>query len=738
MRLKYCLKEIGQDNSSINVILPFSTEPLDNTEEISFTRKEIFIFVKSELNGKINVVTDIVEMEVSKKLKHPYILPKSLKDAVSKLISEFRKRWQQVSRNEMKFFQKFDEWLNVPVSFTIENEGSKTSAEDTMGHPCTENTMGRPSTTEDTVGRPSTSWGDLSDRSKRRRTEKVRKEHTVHELAYATQMGLRASGNLNASNVIRDITQGSPSRASQYRKSMKRVSENVLSGDEALSLIVEGKMTKGQYQLIRSVSVNKNCKLYPPYGFVLDSKKKCYPAKSEISVTESGATVGLQALLNHTAERILMVQSDVIRSLPENKVGNLELICKWGCDGTSGQSTYKQKFSDGNKSDANIFFISLVPLQIFDRVNPHVIIWKNPRPSSPRFCRPIKIEFLHETAEATRAEVDCIEAQKRNLVPFETVMSGKQININFKLVLTMIDGKVCNSITNTSSSMRCYLCGATSKEFNDIDKMLQRPIIEDRSEFGISSLHAWIRLFECCLHVAYKFEIKKWQGREEDKEDVARRKKNIQQGFRDRLGLIVDQPKPGYGSSNDGNTARSFFENSEISASITGIDEELIKRFHVVLQVISCGFGINIPKFRKYGEDTARKFVELYSWYFMPTTVHKILIHGHQIAESSLLPIGQMSEEAKESCNKYIKRFREDFSRKCDRIKNMEDIFCRLLVTSDPIISSLRKLPPKKLRSLSPYAVELLISPSVTESRQISSNYTSDASDDDGESQDSD
>ena len=55
--------------------------------------------------------------------------------------------------------------------------------------------------------------------------------------------------------------------------------------------------------------------------------------------------------------------------------------------------------------------------------------------------------------------------------------------------------------------------------------------------------------------------------------------------------------------------------------------------------------------------------------------VRKILIHGHQIAESSLLPIGQMSEEAQESCNKFIKRFREDFSRKCDRIKNMEDIF---------------------------------------------------------------
>lgn len=213
-------------------------------------------------------------------------------------------------------------------------------------------------------------------------------------------------------------------------------------------------------------------------------------------------------------------------------------------------------------------------MQIFDKDNSHVIIWKNPRPSSPRFCRPIKIQFLHETAEATRTEVDCIKAQERNIVPFQTIMDKQQININFKLALTVVDSKICNSITNTSSSMRCYLCQATSKEFNDIDKILQKPINEDHFEFEISLLQAWIRFFECCLHLSYKLEIKKWQGRKEDKETVERRKKCIQQQFRDRLGLIVDQPKQGYGSSNYGNTARRFSENSEISAIITGIDEE--------------------------------------------------------------------------------------------------------------------------------------------------------------------
>ncbi|XP_044766202.1 poly [ADP-ribose] polymerase tankyrase-1-like [Coccinella septempunctata] len=214
-------------NDIIRPIRGDTFENLDNTKAISFTRKEIFVFLKSVLNENINVVTDIVEKEVSKKFEQPYILPKSLKDALGKLVPKLKKKWQLAARNESRFLKNFDEWLNVPVSFTIE-EGLNTPM-DTLGHPSIDHTMGR----------PSTSWNELSDRSKRRRTEKVRNENIVYELAYATQMSLRASGNSQASKVIRDVTEGSPSKASQYRTSIERVSEGVLSGNEALSLVVE-------------------------------------------------------------------------------------------------------------------------------------------------------------------------------------------------------------------------------------------------------------------------------------------------------------------------------------------------------------------------------------------------------------------------------------------------------------------------------------------------------------------
>ena len=107
----------------------------------------------------------------------------------------------------------------------------------------------------------------------------------------------------------------------------------------------------------------------------------------------------------------------------------------------------------------------------------------------------------------------------------------------------------------------------------------------------------------------------------------------MQTQFRIKLGLIVDRPKPGYGSSDDGNTARRFFQNAAISAEVTGVDEKLIHQFHVILQVISSGFDIDDEKFKDYCVNTAHSFVALYPWYYMPTSVHKLLIHGAEIVK---------------------------------------------------------------------------------------------------------
>lgn len=123
-----------------------------------------------------------------------------------------------------------------------------------------------------------------------------------------------------------------------------------------------------------------------------------------------------------------------------------------------------------------------MPLQLVSvdcRSNAEIVIWKDPRPSSPRFCRPLRLQFLHENTESTVDEERYINDQINLLVPYETILNQNEISVEFKMILTMIDRKVCNALVSRSSAQRCYLCGATSKDFNNIDALLQRKVNEE-------------------------------------------------------------------------------------------------------------------------------------------------------------------------------------------------------------------------------------------------------------------
>jgi hypothetical protein len=136
-------------------------------------------------------------------------------------------------------------------------------------------------------------------------------------------------------------------------------------------------------------------------------------------------------------------------------------------------------------------------------------------------------------------------------------------------------------------------------------------------------------------------------------------KKTIQETFRKEMGLQVDVPKPGGGvTTNDGN-GQVFFRDPTLCASITGIDETLIRICSAILQALSSGYRVNATAFDNYAKETAKLFVSLYAWYKMPACVHKVLIHGSVIVSAALLPIGQLSEEAQEARKKDIKKIRE-------------------------------------------------------------------------------
>lgn len=160
------------------------------------------------------------------------------------------------------------------------------------------------------------------------------------------------------------------------------------------------------------------------------------------------------------------------------------------------------------------------------------------------------------------------------------------------------------------------------------------------------------------------------------------------------MGLIVDVPKANYGNISDGNTSRRFFGDPATSARITGLNINLIKRFGVILEVISSGHDIDTVKFDNFAQGTAKLYTDLYGWYPMSPTVPKVLVHGSTIIAHSILPIGRLSEEAAEARNKHLRKYCHDFARKISRMECNEDVLKRLLLPSDPFLSCNRLKKP--------------------------------------------
>lgn len=107
--------------------------------------------------------------------------------------------------------------------------------------------------------------------------------------------------------------------------------------------------------------------------------------------------------------------------------------------------------------------------------------------------------------------------------------------------------------------------------------------------------------------------------------------------------------------------------------------------------------------------ETYKQIVGKYKWYKMPWSVHRILLHGASTIRHNILPIGQLTEEASEARNKDFRRFREHRSRKTNRIATNEDVLHALLVSSDPLISSMQPVAKKKPLELLDEAKELLL-----------------------------
>lgn len=608
----------------------------------------------------------------------------SLKDWCRRFCYRVYAKWTQSGRSTDKFRKKHGIWLQAAIQwpeFLNENIESSTENVSDVIEPIISPTKSDASTC--THPSPRKSFEDLSNRQKRRRTEDTLAcSSSSAEIVFSAERALRKAGESDTADVMKYLMEN-PEEASKIKAFIegKSIQVREISPLKALALYVSMNLSKWRYNTLRDFNTSEGALKYPSYYMLVKEKIKCYPAKEDLTVTESSAKIKLQALMDLTSKRL-------IRSLetPVDPNQQLVLTSKWGFDGSSSQSIYHQRTSEDEQIDlASNFMISLVPLRL---VSKGVTIWENERPSSTSFCRPILFKFIKETKENVQREMAEIEAEIEALTP-STITDG--ISVKHQLLLTMIDGKIHSIISDTAASV-CDICKASPKEMNNLELVKDKHANEDMYKYSLSILHAWIRSMECLLHISYKLDIKSWQAKGDiAKRQVDDRKKRVQEAVRRETGLLLDVVKQGSGSTNNGNSARRFFENYAKSAELTGIDAMLLRKICVILQCISSGEKINVSKFREFCFDTAKLYVELYPWYYMPSSLHKILMHGPDIVQNlSIMPIGFLSEEASEARNKDFRKYREGHSRKHSSISCNEDIMHNLLLSSDPLVTSIR------------------------------------------------
>ncbi|OXA46867.1 hypothetical protein Fcan01_18208 [Folsomia candida] len=569
-----------------------------------------------------------------------------------------------------------------------------------------------------------------SERTKRRRVEELEKSLSPEDpgdLVHAVSRTLNKHGHPEAARIIKKSL--SPSKQQVILDSLSKPSTTPTpyTAEEALSLILDLGLTQTQYQRLREGANQHGCPLYPSYHEVQKCKISSRPPADELCVTESSASIPLNSLLQHTASRIVNMQNSVLLQIfASQHICEIKatLICSWGFDGSSGQSRYKQK-SSTSFDDSSIFATTLTPIRLTAANG--TVIWNNSSPQSIRFCRPLHLQYIKESQEKILNEQKYVEDQIAVLDPIEVFVDlGKTITINFDLRFTVIDGKVLSAICGVKSSMCCPICEAKPSTFNSIEnigKGLFTPK-PGRLNHGISPLHAWIRLLELCLHIAYRLDIQKWQARGPVLQaSVKKRKEEIQQLLLKEMGLRVDFPNnTGSGTSNDGNTARRAFRNYEEFAKLTGLDVEFVRRLWVILVALTCQLPLNADKFGEYCFNVVQYYLTLYQWFPMPASMHKILIHGKDIINSSIIPLGCLGEEGGESRNKMYKSDRLRHSRKISRTATMTDIFNRAMDTSDPLLSSLhldKRARYRKQLALPQEVLHMLECPSVPTTQEF-------------------
>ena len=179
-----------------------------------------------------------------------------------------------------------------------------------------------------------------------------------------------------------------------------------------------------QYQMITNSAKRHDADIYPSLHDIYQEKLKCYP--SNIEITEISSKTPLQDMVNHTLSQVFQISEGSLTSIVA-ECGNLSgtFYLKAGFDGASNQSIYKQKYVEHKLEDVvqgeeSLFQTAIVPIRLDVGGS---CVWRNERPNSFQFCRPLHLQYCKESKDLCKREYADLVEKREKLIHYTFVMN---------------------------------------------------------------------------------------------------------------------------------------------------------------------------------------------------------------------------------------------------------------------------------------------------------------------------
>ena len=466
--------------------------------------------------------------------------------------------------------------------------------------------------------------------------------------------------------------------------------------------------------LINDYILETSSVFFAAYEDVLHARSLCHPPEDQMSITADDVIVSMKALCHHTAERLMLIPGILERVellLQESLDGKLilELDFKYGCDGLSGCTHFKQLGAEATDSGC-VQASHFVLLQVTTSVNGRrVLVYTNPLCNSAISCRVLRYWVTKETEATLKEEISRMVDEEKNLGVMEF---SENIHFKFHGILSLLDTKALNAHIGNRCQSRCPICLKLPRELRENPNVIFEAVPGVIPLLCLSILHFLLRSFDHLLKLGYHKKFKTASCYEIHKPLFEETKEEIQRAFKAR-GITVSKVQRQGGTSNTGNCARRAFEDAEFFATLIEVPVDVVEGIWVIHVALASTLPLDPDKFQNKCLKIRKSYMDsVGKWCDPNPTLFKVLDHGHLVLR--LLPrgltAGQLNEEAPEANNKDIKSFQVNRACQSSQLKRIKDTVFRIQDRSCPYILDLLvgERMKKKRRSKKAYPQAVL------------------------------